>query len=69
MTFAEKSSALAVFDRKGHVKETKKQLGDTEIYEEISNGTKPRSNRPEVFLGKGVLKICSKFTGDTHAEV
>ena len=23
-----------------------------------------RSNRPEVFLGKGVLKICSKFTGE-----
>ena len=23
-----------------------------------------RSSRPEVFLGKGVLKICSKFTGE-----
>ena len=23
-----------------------------------------RSNPPEVFLGKGVLKVCSKFTGD-----
>ena len=23
-----------------------------------------RSNRPEVFLGKGVLKICRKFTGE-----
>ena len=23
-----------------------------------------RSSRPEVFLGKGVLKICSKFTRD-----
>ena len=23
-----------------------------------------RSTRPEVFLGKGVLKICSKFTGE-----
>ena len=23
-----------------------------------------RSNRPEVFLGKGLLKICSKFTGE-----
>ena len=22
------------------------------------------SSRPEVFLGKGVLKICSKFTGE-----
>ena len=23
-----------------------------------------RRSRPEVFLGKGVLKICSKFTGE-----
>ena len=23
----------------------------------------PRSSRPQVFLGKGALKICSKFTG------
>ena len=23
-----------------------------------------RSNPPDVFLGKGVLKICSKFTGE-----
>ena len=28
-----------------------------------------RSSRPEVFLGKGVLKICSKFTGEHSAEV
>ena len=27
-----------------------------------------RSSRPEVFLGKGVLKISSKFIGDIHAE-
>ena len=26
--------------------------------------TKYRNNHPEVFLGKGVLKICSKFTGE-----
>ena len=26
--------------------------------------TKDRSSHPEVFLGKGVLKICSKFTGE-----
>ena len=30
---------------------------------------KYRSSHPEVFLEKDVLKICSKFTGDTHAEV
>ena len=29
-----------------------------------------RSSRPEMFLIiKSVLKISSKFTGDTHAEV
>ena len=26
-----------------------------------------RSSRPEVFLRKGVLKICRKFTGEKHA--
>ena len=32
----------------------------------ISQGgpTSCRSSRPEVFLGKGVLKICGKFTGE-----
>ena len=25
---------------------------------------KSRSNHPEVFVGKGVLKMCSKFTGE-----
>ena len=28
------------------------------------NGLKYRSSHPEVFLEKGVLKICSKFTGE-----
>ena len=28
------------------------------------NTNKNRSSHPEVFLGKGVLKICSKFTGE-----
>ena len=39
------------------------------------NGLKPhhshtscRSSHLEVFLGKGVPKICSKFTGENHAE-
>ena len=27
------------------------------------------SNPPKVFLGKDVLKICSKFTGEHHVEV
>ena len=28
-----------------------------------------RSSRPEVFLGKGVLKICSKFTGEHPCQI
>ena len=28
-----------------------------------------RSSHPKVFLRKGVLKICSKFTEKTHAQV
>ena len=28
-----------------------------------------QSNHPEVFLGKGVLKICSKFTGEHLIEI
>ena len=28
-----------------------------------------RSSPPEVLLSKGVLKICSKSTGEHHAEV
>ena len=27
-----------------------------------------RSSRPEVFLGKGVLKICSKFSGEYQCQ-
>ena len=37
------------------------------------NGTtfmtvKHSSSRPDVFLGKGVLKICSKFTGEQPCQ-
>ena len=32
------------------------------LHEQVSRNY--RSNRPEVFLGKGVLKICSKYTGE-----
>ena len=28
-----------------------------------------RSSRPDVFLGKAFLKICNKFTKNTHAAV
>ena len=30
------------------------------------NSREYRSSPPEVFLGKGVLKICSKFTGEIY---
>ena len=30
---------------------------------------KCRSSPPMVFVGKGVLKICNKFTGEPFAEV
>ena len=30
---------------------------------------KARSSHPEVFLRKGILKTCNKFTGEHHAEV
>ena len=30
----------------------------------IQTLTMDRNSQPEVFLGKGVLKICSKFTGE-----
>ena len=33
-------------------------------YKEISNPLNNRSSHPEVFLGKDVLKICSKFSGE-----
>ena len=33
-------------------------------YEETSNPLNNRSSHPEVFLGKNVLKICSKFSGE-----
>ena len=35
-----------------------KKQGEVKIY------TKYRSSRPEVFVGKGALKIRSKFTGE-----
>ena len=36
----------------------------------ISNNIKNvRSSRPEVFLGKGVLKISSKFTGEQSCQI
>ena len=59
-------------------KKTKKQILQTTSNYELNWAVAPqhnelilqcgensRSSCPEVFLGKGVLKICSKLTGDT----
>ena len=43
-------------------------LGDTSNINHFDEKAIFRGSRPEVFLRKGVLKICSKFTGEpTHA--
>ena len=34
------------------------------MFARITSLKSSRSSHPEVFLGKGVLKICSKFTGE-----
>ena len=38
---ADKVSAVVVWDREGYIKEAEKQLGDEEVYEEVSNDTVP----------------------------
>ena len=35
----------------------------------IDSNDRLRNTPPEVFLGKGVLKICSKLQEKTHTEV
>ena len=39
-------------------------LQNSECTSYLSRKALHKSSRPEVFLGKGVLKICSKFTRD-----
>ena len=39
-----KSSAVVVWDRENYVKEAENQLGDTNIYEEVSNDARPLMN-------------------------
>ena len=38
---------------------------DTPKQNKATNKLHVRSNRPELFLGKVVLKICKKFTGES----
>ena len=38
---ANKGSAVVVWDREDHIKEAEKQLGDEEVYEEVSNDVPP----------------------------
>ena len=47
--------------------EMEKRLTQTKVYYKLFcfvSKEASRSSYPEVFLGKGVLKICSKFTGE-----
>ena len=41
---------------------------DTPKQNKATNKLHVRSSRPEVFLGKGVLKICNKFTGENLCQ-
>ena len=38
---ADKGSAVVVWDREDYIKEAEKQLGDEEVYEEVSNNAAP----------------------------
>ena len=40
------------------------QIFNKELFARAVNYCKARSSRPGVFLRKGVLKICSKLTGE-----
>ena len=44
---------------------TNKLLHLAEFFKELHRFNSP----PEVYLGSGVPKICSKFTGKPHVEV
>ena len=44
MKGADKSSVVVVWDREHYIKEGENQLGDTNIYKEIPNDTKPVMN-------------------------
>ena len=41
---------------------TTKRISESKLQLMNDSSANYRSSRPEVFLGKGVLKICSKFT-------
>ena len=43
-------------------------LNEIKNLENLRNFRIVRSSHPEVFLGKGVLKICSKFTGENQCR-
>ena len=48
---------------------TRKYYDISQKYYDIKQVSLSRSTPPEVSLGKSVLKICSKFKENTHAEV
>ena len=54
---ADKGSAVIVWGREDCIKETENQLGDTNIYEEVPNNTKPLMNTLENICKRG--DICT----------
>ena len=50
---ADKGSAVVVWDREDYIKEAEKQLGDEQVYEEVSNDAAP-------FL-KGINEVIAKI--------
>ena len=54
---ADKGSAVIVWGREDCIKETENQLGETNIYEEVPNNTKPLMNTLENICKRG--DICT----------
>ena len=59
---ADKSSAVAVWDRDDYIKEAEKQLGDKEIYEEVCNDPEPLIST----IHNAIEKI--RLRGDLNAD-
>ena len=59
---ADKGSAVVVWDRDDYIQEAEKQLGDKEIYEEVSNDPQPLIDT----IHKAVEKIRQR--GDLSAD-
>ena len=49
---ADKGSAVVVWDREDYIKEVEKQLGDEQVYEEVSNDAAPLLNAINEVIAK-----------------